>query len=65
MTNNDHLKEDATVLLTKLMAFNRKYSLFDNKTSNSALLEKDLRLILKIVRTDEENSQQTKQDCYC
>lgn len=66
MTNNDKIKTDATELLGKVINFRRNY---DNLTSRNsspiADFEKELRLILMVARTDEENDKQRQQDSYC
>ncbi len=66
MTNNDNLKNDATELLLKLQSFKRKYMVkFSSKGSPIDEFERELRMILYVARTDEENQQQIKTDSYC
>ncbi len=64
MTNNDNIKEDASVLLSKVLAFKRKYRVGGNNTP-LAEFERELRLILMVARTDEENQAQSNADCLC
>lgn len=64
MTDNTKFKEDATKLLNALISFQRTYNLRD-PYSNASLFEKDLRNMLTIARTDEENQNQKKWDSYC
>ena len=64
MTNNDKLKEDSTELLNRLIEFRRDYRLGSNDQSAPINgMERELRLILMAVRTDEENKAQSERDC--
>lgn len=65
MTDNTKFKEEAAELLTRLIDFQRKYH-YGNKRavviSPAALLEGELRQMLMIARTDEENKRQREVD---
>lgn len=66
MTDNTKFKEHAAKLLGNLIHFQRNYLPHTNKnqsTFNKA--EGELRAMLEIARTDEENAQQRKEDSYC
>ena len=68
MTNNDNLKKDATELLNKVIDFKRSYNFISGGPKAPAAIdafERELRLVLKVVRTDEENNQQSQTDSYC
>jgi hypothetical protein len=67
MTNNETLKKEAEDLLSKIKSFrtnfvNQGRSRDANHWDN---VERDLRLMLFVARTDEENEQQYKRDCQC
>jgi len=65
MTDNTKFKEEGSELLKRLVDFQRKYH-YGNKravvTSPAALFEGELRQMLMIARTDEENDHQRKID---
>lgn len=67
MTDNTKFKEDATQLLNKLINFQRSYITYNKVRieTNAKLFENDLRMMLMIARTDEENQEQRKVDSYC
>jgi hypothetical protein len=67
MTDNTAIKTDATELLAKLKAFKSRHGFVIQTKPGSAIdtFEKEIRLILKVVRTDEENQEQSKVDSYC
>lgn len=67
MTNNESFKKDATVLLDKLIDFKRKYRIpgISDKDGSLSKFERELRGLLVIARTDEENNNQYNQDCMC
>lgn len=68
MTDNTKFKEDASALLKSVVNFRRLYmgALIEEpiQTSPSRLFESQLRAMLRIARTDEENNQQKKTDSY-
>lgn len=65
MTDNTQIKNDATELLDKLQKFKQRYHIFNEKFSHGDMLEKELRLLLMIARTNEENDRQSTIDRYC
>ena len=66
MTNNEEIKKDAVELLDRILKFKSKYKNLTGKHGSPIVeLERELRLILMVARTDEENSLQSKSDCYC
>lgn len=67
MTNNNNFKIDATLLLDQLIDFRRKYRIpgICDKDGSFVKFERDLRGLLVIARTDEENDAQYNQDCMC
>jgi hypothetical protein len=64
MTNNEALKADCAELLNKLKSFKKKYripGICDNgevHVGSLSKFERDLRGILFVLRTDEENKEQ-------
>lgn len=67
MTNNDNFKKEATVLLDKIIDFKRGYRIpgICDKDGSLSKAERDLRGLLHVVRTDDENNTQYNQDCMC
>jgi hypothetical protein len=70
MTNNEKLKEDTTELFNKLMTFQKKHRNVISRgvlkgNDSFQLMERDLRMMLQILRTDEENNEQFTKDCLC
>lgn len=67
MTNNDQLKADATQLLNKLIDFKRRHARTVQFGIGTPIqsFERELRMILHILRTDEENAAQYEQDSMC
>lgn len=65
MTDNLELKKDTEALLDALEIYKRKYRHFATKESPIFPLDRELRLILMVVRTDEENKRQMERDSYC
>jgi hypothetical protein len=66
MTNNERFKTEATKLLAQLIDF-RGFRIpgICDKDGSLAKLERDLRGLLHILRTDEENYEQANQDRMC
>lgn len=68
MTDNLGFKKEAAELLQKLIDFQRKYQ-YGNKrhapTSPASMFESELRQMLMIARTDEENKEQKRIDSLC
>ena len=66
MSNNEEIKKDAGELLDRILKFKSKYNNLNGKHGSPiGEFERELRLILMVARTDEENQQQSKQDCFC
>jgi len=68
MTDQTKFKQDTTELHSLLKAYKRNYDFMSGSRDEKTPIEgciKHLRRALDIVRTDEENSQQRKVDCYC
>jgi len=67
MTDNTKFKEEATKLLNNLISFQRSYLTYNTEGGDSSarLFERDLRMMLMVARTDEENQEQRKVDSYC
>jgi hypothetical protein len=68
MTDNTKLKIDTEKLLDLVISFRRQYlSHFQSRRTSDGgeLFERDLRLILWMLRTDEENAQQQRRDNMC
>lgn len=67
MTDNTKFKEDAGKLLSLLLSFKRNYITYNKhiKETGADIFENDLRMMLTIARSDEENQQQSKQDSMC
>jgi hypothetical protein len=67
MTDNTKFKEDATQLLNKLISFQRSYIQNNSRVRETSAksFENDLRMMLMVARTDEENQEQRKVDSYC
>lgn len=67
MTDNSQLKMDASELLRMVDTFKRRYPRvmqFGIGTPIQAF-ERELRMVLFILRTDEENAAQYEQDSMC
>lgn len=64
MTNQTQFKEDTESLFKMVHFYKSRYRFMSDGKNPKPLdvLEKELRLVLQIVRTDEENSAQTKRD---
>lgn len=63
MTDNTEFKRDATALLESYENFKRRYLNFQGLRGSSwERFEHDLRALLRIARTDEENEAQRKRD---
>lgn len=68
MTDNTKFKEEGKALLDMLISFQRKYHMGNKKnaaTSHARQFESELRCMLMVARTDEENAHQDKIDSYC
>lgn len=68
MTNNEEFKKDIEELFSKVTKVKRKYSFMSGGRITQKgvdILEDELRLLLTVLRTDEENEQQRKYDSYC
>lgn len=67
MTDNEQFKNDAEELFSKITSFKKKYGFMSSGKNPKPIdmLESDLRVILKILRTDEENQNQNKRDTWC
>lgn len=68
MTNNVGFKEDTEELFSKLREYKKKHGFISGGKMNKKgvdILEDELRVILTILRTDEENANQRKWDSYC
>ena len=68
MTNNEKFKIDTEELFNKVKAYKKKYSFMSGSRTTQKgvdVLEDELRVLLTVLRTDEENSDQKKWDSYC
>lgn len=67
MTNNEIFKKEATELLDKVIYFKRTFRIpgICDKDGSLSKFERDLRGLLHVCRTDEENNSQYNQDCMC
>lgn len=66
MTDNTNFKKEGAELLDRLVDFRRRYMRHSIATSCPAkAFEGILRAMLSIARTDEENTQQDKEDSMC
>lgn len=67
MTNNEYFKIEATELLDKIIDFKRIFRIpgICDKDGNLSKFERDLRGLLQICRTDDENDAQYHQDSMC
>ena len=68
MTNNAEFKKDSEELFNKLLEYKRNYHFMSGGRLNTTgvdELERQLRMVLEIVRTDEENDRQYQRDSYC
>lgn len=67
MTNNENFKIEATELLDKLIDFKRIFRIpgICDKDGSLTKFERDLRGLLHICRTDDENYNQGRQDSMC
>lgn len=67
MTNNENFKSEATKLLDMIIDFKRIFRIpgICDKDGSLSKFERDLRGLLHIARTDDENNKQHKQDSMC
>ena len=68
MTDNDQFRADTEELFTKLKNYKKRHSFMSGGKINQKgvdILEDELRLVLTILRTDEQNADQRKWDSYC
>lgn len=68
MTDNEKFFADTEELFTKLTTFKKRYSFMSGgrMTQKGAdILEDELRVLLTVLRTDEENTKQRQRDSYC
>lgn len=68
MTDNDKFRADTEELFNKLTTYKKRHSFMSGGRMNQKgadILEDELRVILTILRTDEQNADQRKWDSYC
>lgn len=68
MTDNEQFRADTEELFNKLKTYKKKHSFMSGGRMNQKgadILEDELRLVLTILRTDEENAKQRQWDSYC
>ncbi len=67
MTNQENFKKDTENLFNSILTYKSRYRFVSNGKNPKALdlFERELRTMLEIVRTDEENTQQYRSDSMC
>lgn len=68
MTNNEKFKADTEELLTKITTYKKRYSFMSGGRMNQKgvdILVDELKVLLTVLRTDEENADQQRRDSYC
>lgn len=68
MTNQENFKKDTEELFDLLQKYKENYDFMRGSRilqTPAELLEAQLRIALVIVRTDEENAQQSRKDSMC
>jgi hypothetical protein len=68
MTDNEQFRADTEELFNKLTDYKKRHSFMRGGKMDPKgvdILESELRLVLTILRTDEENAKQRQWDSYC